>query len=343
MVWGAVAHNAKGPIIQLEVTPRSLTSSGRKRGGGLSAQGYTDQVVSGPVKDFWEELTKERGQEILIVEDGAGPHKGKFGMEHLTHPPNSPDLNPIEPLWFLLKKRVAKIPGYCGSCDKLWAAIQQAWDSITIEEINKHTGKMDAWVEAVKAAKEFVPHIIHSAAILQHGLVVNKLGCADSFYPIDQHQEFNNAGIKNYGPPPQNASWEQYGKISSVIPFFMDMVEHVEYSITGISRSHIHKNPKHDKDVKALIDNHLKNQVHEILPGCQLAASNKVKDTHAEGISAIQNRDILSEYHSKRDIHRTASSNRQQLKDTPTPPNSPAPTMQTTPPLCLEAGMAPAK
>ncbi|KAG9076972.1 hypothetical protein FRC06_009186, partial [Ceratobasidium sp. 370] len=181
------------------------------------------------------------------------------------------------------------------------------------------------------------------AAILQHGLVVNKLGRADSFYPIDQCQEFNNAGIKNYGLPPQNASWEQYRKISSVIPFFVDMVEHVEYSITGISRSHLHKNPKHDKDVKALIDNHLKNQAHEILPGRRLTASNKVKDAYADGISAIRNCDILSEYHSKRDIHRTASSNRQQLKDTPTPPDSPAPTMQATPLLAPEAGMVPSK
>ncbi|KAG9080981.1 hypothetical protein FRC06_005959, partial [Ceratobasidium sp. 370] len=33
-------------------------------------------------------------------------------------------------------------------------------------------------------------------AILQHELVVNKLGRADSFYPVDQHQEFNITGIK---------------------------------------------------------------------------------------------------------------------------------------------------
>jgi transposase len=147
LVWAGVAQGAKGPIVRLKTMPYTVTSSGQKRGGGLSAQGYAEQVVSGPLKDFWSDLTKERGREILVVEDGAGPHKGKvvqtvrdrLGMKRLTHPPNSPDLNPIEPLWFLLKKRVAKIPGHHNNLDSLWAPVLKAWDSITIEEVNKHT------------------------------------------------------------------------------------------------------------------------------------------------------------------------------------------------------------
>jgi transposase len=106
-------------------------------------------------------LSEERGCEMLVVEDGAGPHKGKvvqavrdqLGMHRLPHPPNSPNLNPIEPLWFLLKKRVARIPGHRRSLDDLWEAVKQAWESITVEEINKHTGRMDDRVEAVKKAK----------------------------------------------------------------------------------------------------------------------------------------------------------------------------------------------
>ncbi|KAG9080696.1 hypothetical protein FRC06_006252 [Ceratobasidium sp. 370] len=104
-------------------------------------------------------------------------------------------------------------------------------------------------------------------AILKHALVVNKLGRADSFYPVDQRQEFNNAGIRDYGPPPHSSSWQQYHKISSVIPLLMDVVEHVEHSVTGLSRSHAHKNPAHEKDVKVLIDNHLKHKLHEVIPG----------------------------------------------------------------------------
>ena len=67
--------------------------------------------------------------------------------------PDSADLNPIEPLWNVLKKCVADIPGSHNSLNKLWAACQRVWDGITVDEINAHTGKMDDRVAAVEAAK----------------------------------------------------------------------------------------------------------------------------------------------------------------------------------------------
>ncbi|KAG8780175.1 hypothetical protein FRC12_023366 [Ceratobasidium sp. 428] len=114
----------------------------------------------------------------------------------------------------------------------------------------------------------------------------------------------------------------------------MDIVEHVEHSITGISRSHIHKNPKHDKDVKALTENHLKQRLHETVPGWTLDSKDKVKDVHLDGMLAIRDHQILKDYHEKRDIHRTASSSKQNDTDIPTRSNTPVP-----PPTDLEAGM----
>ncbi|KAG8703424.1 hypothetical protein FRC09_004164 [Ceratobasidium sp. 395] len=178
-----------------------------------------------------------------------------------------------------------------------------------------------------KEVFEFLQLITHEctpalrAAILKHGLVVNKLGCANGFYPIGQRQEFNNAGIKNYGSPPQNSSWEQYGKISSVIPFFMNIVEH----ITSISRSHIRKNPKRNKDVKALTENHLKQRLHQTVPGQTLDCKDKVKDVCLDGMLAIQDRRILEDYHEKCDIYCTASSSKQNDTDISTRSNNPVP------------------
>jgi hypothetical protein len=48
---------------------------------------------------------------------------------------------------------MADIPGSANSLDNLWAATQQAWEEITPTEIEKHTGKMKDWVEAVMKAK----------------------------------------------------------------------------------------------------------------------------------------------------------------------------------------------
>jgi transposase len=163
MAWGCISQGYKGPLIRLKTAPYKLTTTGRWKGGGLTSQDYAEQVLSGPMKDSILHLEKQKGQEILVVEDGAPPHRGKaarearekYGIHQLPHPPNSPDLNPIEPIWRLLKKRIDNIPGSRANLETLWKATQAAWDSITVEEINRHTSKMNARVAAVAKAKGY--------------------------------------------------------------------------------------------------------------------------------------------------------------------------------------------
>ncbi|KAG8767148.1 hypothetical protein FRC12_006423 [Ceratobasidium sp. 428] len=160
-------------------------------------------------------------------------------------------------------------------------------------------------------------------AILQHALVVNKLGRPDSFYPIDQRQELNNKGIREYGPPPQNSSWEQYGKVSPVIPFYMDIIEHVEGDVSGISRSHVRKAVKAEMDIQALMNEHKKHKVHTIVPGRKLKAADKAKDAQKAGVTAIRDKGYLNEQYEKRAVYYKASSTLQQQVSIPTPPPSP--------------------
>ncbi|KAG8703649.1 hypothetical protein FRC11_010565, partial [Ceratobasidium sp. 423] len=108
--------------------------------------------------------------------------------------------------------------------------------------------------------------------------MVNQLGCADSFFPIDQLQEHNNRAVREYGPPAHSATWELYGKMSRVIPFYAEVVEFVEGNLSGLSHSHIHKNPKHEKDVQALIAAHKKLGIHEIVPDRKVATKDAAKD-----------------------------------------------------------------
>ena len=73
---------------------------------------------------------------MLVVKDGAPCHRSavaknvqcELGITNLEHPPSSPDLNPIEPLWLILKNHVGDIPKSQNSLDGLWAAVQQVWD-----------------------------------------------------------------------------------------------------------------------------------------------------------------------------------------------------------------------
>ncbi|KAH7335668.1 hypothetical protein B0J17DRAFT_719271 [Rhizoctonia solani] len=142
-----------------------------------------------------------------------------------------------------------------------------------------------------KEVMEFLQLIWHEttpkvkSAILRHGILVNQCGKRDSLYPIDLGQEFNNHGLKDLGPPPQNASWEQYAKISHVIPFLQNPVAHVEDSITGLQCSHIHKNPKHEIDVQVLIENHQKHQIHQVVSGCKTHKDKRLKMSWKMGSS----------------------------------------------------------
>ncbi|PPQ97143.1 hypothetical protein CVT26_000627 [Gymnopilus dilepis] len=152
-----------GPIIRLETSSAERDVNGRKKGGGLNGTKYVNQVIKGALKDFLNAVREEEGRELLVVEDGAPCHQStvtqkarkEVGIKNLGHPPNSPDLNPMEPLWLLLKNRVADIRGAHNNLENLWWAIQRVWEEITIEEIQQHTGKMRDRVDAVIRANGF--------------------------------------------------------------------------------------------------------------------------------------------------------------------------------------------
>ncbi|KAG8699125.1 hypothetical protein FRC09_006826 [Ceratobasidium sp. 395] len=158
------------------------------------------------------------------------------------------------------------------------------------------------------------------AAILQYGILVNNLGREDSFYPIDQRQELNNKDIRDYAPPPQNSSWEQYAKISPVIPLLSDYVIHVEEKISGISHSHVHKSVKREQDIQALINRHREHHLHDGLPGRKVKPADRAKDVMHYGLLAVRDGRALAKYAAKRKIYLRNMSSLQQDIDIPTPP-----------------------
>ena len=99
-------------------------------------------------------VVPEWDKDYVLVEDNDGPHgtkdkcfnkvkalKVKFGIQWEMNPPNSPDLNPVETIWRTIKQRL-KSRGVIFEEAVLRRAIQEEWDKITLDEINKAISTM---------------------------------------------------------------------------------------------------------------------------------------------------------------------------------------------------------
>ncbi len=99
-------------------------------------------------------VASEWDKDCVLIEDNDGSHgtKGKafnkvkalkahLGIQWEMNPPNSPDLNPIETIWRIIKQRL-KSRGVIFEEAVLRRAIQEEWDKITLDEINKAISTM---------------------------------------------------------------------------------------------------------------------------------------------------------------------------------------------------------
>lgn len=151
MIWGCIIMGRKGPLVVLDY------SGGR--GGGMTAARYQTQVLDGALRDFYDEVVKERGC-VDFQHDGAASHRAKSTRRWfdeariplLDHPAQSPDLNPIEPVWHDMKAIICSIPSI-NTVEQLKDAARAAWDQILIEKINGHISQMPDRVQAVLEAK----------------------------------------------------------------------------------------------------------------------------------------------------------------------------------------------
>ncbi|RPA91796.1 hypothetical protein L873DRAFT_1712640 [Choiromyces venosus 120613-1] len=86
------------------------------------------------------------------MEDNAPAHnldftnyeREKEGIDKVDWPPNSPDLNPIEHLWNIMKSRIQTRRGVerVTSEGAMKLVLQQEWEKITIEEVNWEISKL---------------------------------------------------------------------------------------------------------------------------------------------------------------------------------------------------------
>ena len=141
LFWGCFSSSGVGKIVKID--------------GIMDAKHYIDILNNGylPSLRGWRKQIRS----TLFMQDNDPKHKAKITLEFLNSkkfkilewPAQSPDLNPIENLWSIVKNRVYNYETRAASRQELWERVEYVWSSITVEECKKLIGSMPARIAAV--------------------------------------------------------------------------------------------------------------------------------------------------------------------------------------------------
>jgi transposase len=120
---------------------------------------YRDQILKGPLQEFWEESFGDV-EVPIVMEDNAPPHKKvcipvrqELGMRCHQHPPNSPDLNPIENIWAHMKHIISKEYAHITSQKVMREVVVSIWNDFVDHRWDHLVESMPERIQAVIKAR----------------------------------------------------------------------------------------------------------------------------------------------------------------------------------------------
>jgi len=150
MVWGGILGGTKSELILWD----------KDNWGSITAKSYVDNVLIPVLQSFWMRESERAGQPLWLMEDGASAHRAVYtrqaregyGIPKFDWPPSSPDLNPIENVWYILKDMLNKRPVRPEGREAMAEAIREEWQKISEVYLLTFIDSMPQRIEAVLAA-----------------------------------------------------------------------------------------------------------------------------------------------------------------------------------------------
>jgi transposase len=142
-------------------------------GKGFTQEKYEKRILRGLLGEICKEKNGRfigdfcTGETYFVVEDGSKVHGKKDTVRNkglcnkarvecfiysIDWPPCSPDLNPIENVWRILKQRLRNRKPYGGwTLEELQEAVIDVWEhDITVEDFNKYIDSLPERIEKVR-------------------------------------------------------------------------------------------------------------------------------------------------------------------------------------------------
>lgn len=145
MIWGCMAADGVGEMMLCE--------------GRMNSTKYTEVLETALAPSVTQIFGDTNTDGVKFQQDNATCHKSAHtmawmaqnGIDLLDWPPQSPDLNPIEHIWSILKKNIRRHS--ISNKQTLLAALKHEWQKISQEECFKLVESMPKRVAAVIKSK----------------------------------------------------------------------------------------------------------------------------------------------------------------------------------------------
>jgi hypothetical protein len=136
MFWGCFSDFGLGPLVALE--------------GNQNQHTYIQTLKDHLLPEI-AAAKVEFGVDLTFMQDNAPCHKTRLVVDFLNQnsiktldwPPQSPDMNPIENLWSIIKKKRQKKFGFCKKKNDLIEQVFEIWNEINDELLDNLTDSIE--------------------------------------------------------------------------------------------------------------------------------------------------------------------------------------------------------